>query len=163
MANRNHTHHIMTAQQKHVSTIAAMWQCIDNALDTERPFGGDSDNKIDYAKSLIEHALRSDKALVLIAVAQEQVIGTISGHMFEKPAVNTPQVGVIYSLWVEQDHRKQGVGKQLLEKLELSLRQKGAQAFQVGWDTGNTIANLWWQKRGYCPYEVIASKMVQPL
>jgi GNAT superfamily N-acetyltransferase len=112
---------------------------------------------------LLKGTIDSENALVLLALNKhKEIIGTISGHAFDKPAVNIARVGVIYSLWVMESHRKQGVGLQLLNTLEDRLIEKGACAFQVGWDTGNTTAALWWQKRGYSPYEVIASKVVKP-
>jgi ribosomal protein S18 acetylase RimI-like enzyme len=110
---------------------------------------------------LLEHTLSSENAIVLVADdIQLPLIATISGHVFEKPAVNSPWVGVIYGLWVDEAYRNQGVGQALLSALEVALKEKGAQSCQVGWDNSNRLAERWWQKRGYCPYEVIASRML---
>ncbi len=151
---------IRTALAEEVPSIVTLWQAIDAFPESIRPFGGDSHDKPDQAHQLIKHALRSDKALVLVATIDDDIVGTISGHVFDKPAVNLTCVGVIYSLWVNEDHRSQGIGGSLLSTLETGLKHKGAKALQVGWDTANHHAELWWQKRGYSPYETIASKII---
>jgi ribosomal protein S18 acetylase RimI-like enzyme len=150
---------IQQATTKDTPTLITLWQAIDTA-GGERPFGGDSADKPDHAATLLQQTLASENAAVLIAIhSTGTIIGTISGHVFNKPAVNIDRVGVIYSLWVNEEYRQQGVGQKLLTQLETRLKEKGAQAFQVGWDQGNSHAALWWQKRGYLPYEVIASKI----
>jgi ribosomal protein S18 acetylase RimI-like enzyme len=152
---------IRQANKHDIPHLVQCWQAIDQYPQAERPFGGDSADKPRHAKLLLERTLVSPSAVVLVAInEQEQIIGTIAGHVFEKPAVNISHVGVIYSLWVDETERSQGVGQSLLNHLEKALRDKGAQALQVGWDTANSTAAAWWQKRGYLPYEVIASKIL---
>lgn len=152
---------IRQAHHSEIDHVVTLWQAIDSFPDVLRPFGGDSTDKPEHAKALIEHTLQSNNAVVLVATNPvNDIIGTLSGHVFTKPAVNIPDVGVIYSLWVDEEYRCQGIGQNLLSYLEKELINKGAKAFQVGWDTSNTSAEAWWQKRGYLPYEVIASKLV---
>lgn len=152
---------IRSATHSEISQLIDIWQSIDMASTMDRPFGGDHPNKAEHTRTLLQHTLTSDNAAVLVAVnAKNTIIGTISGHVFEKPAVNLKCVGVIYSLWVNETHRQQGIAQSLLTRLETELTNKGARAFQVGWDVGNSHAASWWQKRGYLSYEVIASKIV---
>ena len=143
--------------------LAYMWQQIDQAA-TDRPFGGDANGKETRAKAFIEHAIKSPRAIILVAYdnadSSRQMIGTITGHIYERPAVKLSSVGVIYSLWVNSDHRKQGVGQRLLDTIERRLIDMGAQALQVGWDVSNPYAATWWQKRGFVSYETIASKNI---
>jgi ribosomal protein S18 acetylase RimI-like enzyme len=138
------------------------WQSIDAASSSKRPFGGDSIDKPEHARRILEHTLGAKNTVVLVADdPQHPLIATISGHVFEKPAVNFPCVGVIYGLWVDEAYRNQGVGQALLRELEMALKAKGAQSCQVGWDSSNRLAERWWQKRGYCSYEVIASRILE--
>jgi ribosomal protein S18 acetylase RimI-like enzyme len=151
---------IRPAQTLDIPLLIDFWQAIDRITE-HQPFGGDSEDKPQHAEKILQHTINSSNAAVLVATTTEYaIIGTISGHVFEKPGVSLAKVGVIYSLWVDEEHRLQGTGQQLLTHLENALIDKGAQAFQVGWDTGNTTAEQWWQKRGYAPYETIASKAV---
>ena len=137
--------------------LASHWQAIDDVC-AERPFGGDTDSKQERAQEIICHAINSPTAHVLVAIDGSTIIGTITGHLYQRPAVRLSSVGVIYSLWVSPDYRQQGIGQALLDAIEQQLTFMGADAFQVAWDNGNPYAAQWWQKRGYLPYETIASK-----
>lgn len=167
---------IRAATTSDIPIIVNCWQEIDHVSDAQRPFGGDSADKPEHAQYLLKHTLPSPNAAVLVATEAtetqkthaidnksadvDHIIGTISGHVFDKPAVNLSKVGVIYGLWVDEKHRQQGLGQTLLTTLENTLKDKGAQSFQVGWDSPNKLAEAWWQKRGYSAYEVIASKII---
>jgi len=151
---------IRTANIDDIACLVGYWQNIDAFPNAPRPFGGNSDDKPEHSADILRHTLQSRNAQVLMAEYNGATIGTISGHVFDKPAVNIKKIGVIYSLWVDDKHRKQGVGQQLLVSLENALKERGAEAFQVGWDSPNLLAAAWWKKRGYHPYEVIASKLV---
>ncbi len=150
---------IQEAKTSDADPIASLWQRIDECTPT-RPFGGDTASKIERAKDIISHAIQSSGAHILVAKSNQEIIGTITGHLYERPAVQLSSVGVIYSLWVSPDCRRQGIGQALVDAIEQHLILMGAQAFQVGWDTVNEYAGEWWQKRGYNPYETIASKNV---
>ncbi len=154
---------IEEALPEHTVLLAQMWQQIDQSA-TERPFGGDTEGKEARAKEFIEHAMQSPKATILVAYkksdASKKIIGTITGHIYERPVVRLSSVGVIYSLWVDKDMRNQGIGQILLDSIEQRLISLGAEAFQVGWDVSNPHAAKWWQKRGFKSYETIASKNI---
>jgi len=152
-----YSYSIIEAKITDSSVLASLWQAIDEE-SPKRPFGGDSDLKQQRARDIIAHAISSPTAHVLTAQDSETIIGTITGHIYQRPAVKLSSVGVIYSLWVSPDHRSKGIGQSLLDAIEQQLIFMGAEAFQVGWDTGNEYAAQWWQKRGYNAYETIASK-----
>jgi ribosomal protein S18 acetylase RimI-like enzyme len=149
----------LNATNADVKTIVKLWSRIDNAA-LDRPFGGDLESeKSNRAEDMILHAVSNKLACVLKACSSsDNIIGTISGHTFDRPTFRQSPIGVIYSLWVDENYRNQGIGQELLNRMELFLRSMGAKALQVGWDTSNQNASEWWQKRGYRPYETIAFK-----
>lgn len=140
-------------------TIAQCWKRIDDGL-TETPFEDDQASKVQRARDIIAHAISSPTAHVLVAEVDGEVVGTVTGHIYQRPVVKNAAIGVIYSLWVAPEHRQQGIGQSLVDTIEQQLILMGADAFQVGWDTCNHYAASWWQSRGYKPYETIASKSV---
>ena len=152
---------IEEALPEHVVLLSNMWQQIDRAA-SHRPFGGDTDDKQVRAAEFIEHAIKSPKAILLVACdntpQNKKIIGTITGHLYERTTVKLSSIGVIYSLWVNEEKRRQGIGQILLDCIEQRLITLGAQSFQVAWDTDNKQASEWWQKRGFRSYEMIASK-----
>ena len=103
---------IRPAQSLDIPLLVDFWQAIDGMTEI-RPFGGDNVEKVQHAEQVLKHTIHSENAVVLIASTSEhEMIGTISGHVFEKPGVRLSKVGVIYSLWVAEDHRCQGIGQQ---------------------------------------------------
>lgn len=158
VALANH-YQIRTANLNDIDTVVSFWQAIDKEGEP-RPFGGDTADKPKRAKKIVAHTLESPRAELLVCTYKGVIVGTITGHVFEKPAVKLSPIGVIYSLWVETAHRKQGIAQHLLTTIENTLKNLGAQAIQVGWDSPNSYAEKWWLARGYEPYEVIASKVI---
>ena len=151
---------ITCAQAEDIATIAHSWSDIDRHAQP-RPFGGDNPLiKQAKTKEMIHHAINSNNAYILKACLADTMVGTIAGHLFERPTSQLNTIGVIYSLWVRDDYQQQGIGQSLLDAIEQKLTAKGARALQVGWDTLNKRAEAWWQKRGYLPYETIASKNI---
>ena len=149
---------IEDAKAADVPTLAAMWAAIDQLIP-EPPFGGDrTSRKHHRALEILTNAISSPTAFALAANYKQRPIGTISGHIYQQPVLQLSSIGVIYSLWVDERFRCRGVGLALLETLERKMVLSGAQAFQVGWGFHNHSAARWWQKRGYSPYETIASK-----
>lgn len=161
LIERAHWNHMITitdASLAQVDQIASFWQLIDNEVD-ERPFGGNHPiQSFERAKDMLNHAISAAKGVVLVATSNSSLVGTISGHVYQRPSAINPDIGVIYSLWVDPSYRRQGVGESLLKNLEEKLHRLGATSYQVGWDNQNALAANWWEKRGYAAYEVIASK-----
>lgn len=168
------SYRIEEATLSDIPALVNIWKMIDQGTQCEASFGGYTKEKISRANELIRHNLQSPNAHLLIALPvgpavktikpsmhSKPIVGTLSGHIYHKPAVKASCVGVLYSLWVEPDEREQGLAKALLAAMEKDLIDKGAQAFQVGWDVANTVAARWWTNQGYAPYEVIASKKVE--
>ena len=144
-----------------INTIADSWFEIDSYAQP-RPFGGDNmPVKYEQIKKMVRHTMTLKNACLFKACISNEIVGTISGHVYERPTANLSTIGVIYSLWVKGDFRQQGIGKSLLKYIEHELNNKGAKALQVGWETSNSRAGEWWKKRGYLPYETIASKIIK--
>ncbi|MGK0499427.1 MAG: hypothetical protein ACJAYG_001067 [Oceanicoccus sp.] len=82
-----------------------MWRQVDQAASS-RPFGGDIDTKKKRAQDVIEQTIQSANAVILIAceyVAHDKkIIGTIAGHLYQRPDVKLSSNGVIHGLWVNE-------------------------------------------------------------
>jgi|GEM_PF-1591322 len=156
---------IENALESDTDALVTMWSALDAHSTKPRPFGGAGISKQERTRLTIEHAMQSPDANVLIARTHAtkalSTIGTISGHVFTNNAVKLAKVGVIYSLWVEPEYRNRGIGHELVSTIEDAMRNSGAQALQVGWDSENKTISQWWQQHGYGPYEVIASKVLK--
>lgn len=152
---------IRPATMEEIDAVCALWQRLE-ASKKQQPFGGDKEDEIPVrTRNLVAHSITSETAISLVAENNDQLIATLSAYIYEKPAVQLPTVAVLYSLWVDPEHRHKGIAQSLLATAEQSLKQMGAQSLQVAWDSGNLPAERFWQQAGFSPYEVIASKILK--
>lgn len=76
--------------------------------------------------------------------------GSVQLHLY-----NTEQedgiTAYIYALYVDKEHRRQGIGKQLLETAENIARDKGHKSVVLDWESEETPRELldWYMDRGY--------------
>jgi len=152
---------IRPATMAEIDSVCALWHQLE-ASKKQQPFGGDKEAEIlERTHNLVTHSITSETAISLVAEYKDQLIGTLSAYIYEKPAVQLPTVAVLYSLWVAPAHRREGVALSLLAKAEQTLKNMGAQSLQVAWDSGNLPAEQFWLQAGFSPYEVIASKLLK--
>jgi GNAT superfamily N-acetyltransferase len=69
-----------------------------------------------------------------------------------------PLVGVIGLWWVDQEQRRHGIGRQLLDGAETWLREGGVQYVETHYMTSARSAETLWKSAGYAPYFVAARK-----
>lgn len=152
---------IRPATMEEIDSVCALWQQLETSKK-QQPFGGDkADEILERTQNLVAHSITSETAISLVAENEGQLIGTLSAYIYEKPAVQLPTVAVLYSLWVDPEHRREGIALSLLASTEQALKNMGAQSLQVAWDSGNMPAEQFWQQAGFTPYEVIASKILK--
>jgi GNAT superfamily N-acetyltransferase len=69
-----------------------------------------------------------------------------------------PLVGVIGMWWVHAEHRRHGIGKQLLDQAESWLRDGGMRFVETHYMSSAHSAEALWQSAGYRPYFIAARK-----
>jgi len=97
----------------------------------------------DDSKGSIKKFLSKNPDTCFVAKNEnDEIVGTIM-------AGNDGRRGHIYHLMVKLEHRKNGIGRKLLEKAEEGLRKEGiTKAFLVVF-TENDIGNSFWEETGY--------------
>jgi ribosomal protein S18 acetylase RimI-like enzyme len=69
-----------------------------------------------------------------------------------------PLVGVIGMWWVDAQHRRHGIGQQLLEQAEAWLREGGMRFVETHYMSSAHSAETLWKSAGYKPYFIAARK-----
>jgi len=69
-----------------------------------------------------------------------------------------PLVGVIGMWWVHAEHRRHGIGQQLLDQAEKWLRDGGMRFVETHYMSSARSAEVLWQSAGYKPYFIAARK-----
>jgi len=96
----------------------------------------------DDSKKSIKMFLKKNPNTCFVVKYNKEIIGTIMGG-------NDGRRGHIYHLMVKPEHRKNGLGKKLLEKTEKALKKDGIRkTFLVAFKKNKT-GNIFWENNGY--------------
>jgi ribosomal protein S18 acetylase RimI-like enzyme len=102
---------------------------------------------LDDSKRSIKKFLKKNPKTCFVAQYNNEIIGTIMGG-------NDGRRGLIYHLLVKPDHRKNGIGKKLLEKAENGYKKEGIGKIYLLVLKDNIIGNNFWEKNKYTFDEV---------
>lgn len=137
---------IEAAQQTDVPQLAAL---LNDLFEVELDFTADSDRQSRGLELLIAEAARSDRQIVAVARDDRgRPVGMASGQL----VISTAEGAL--SVWVEDvvvdaDHRRQGIGKQLLEFVFAWSKARGATRMQLVTDRANASATLFYTALGW--------------
>ena len=99
-------------------------------------------NNLDDSREGIEKFLARNPNTSFIALENEKIIGIIlAGHDGRR--------GYIYHMSVDENYRKQGIGKQLVEKSLTQLKKEGINKVALLVFNRNEIGNAFWEKQGF--------------
>jgi ribosomal protein S18 acetylase RimI-like enzyme len=96
----------------------------------------------DDSKKSIKVFIEKNPNTCFVAEYNDEIIGTIM-------AGNDGRRGHIYHLMVKPEHRKNGLGKKLLEKTEKALKKEGIRKIFLAAFKKNKIGNMFWENNGY--------------
>ena len=99
-------------------------------------------NGNDDSKKSIGKFIEKNPDTCFVAEYKKEIIGTIM-------AGNDGRRGHIYHLTVKHEHRKNGIGKKLLEKTEKALRKNGIRKIFLIVFKKNKIGNKFWTDNEY--------------
>jgi ribosomal protein S18 acetylase RimI-like enzyme len=96
----------------------------------------------DDSKKSIGIFLEKNPNTCFVAEYNNEIIGTIM-------AGNDGRRGHIHHLMVRPEHRKNGLGKKLLEKTEKALKKEGVRKIFLVAFKKNKTGNMFWENNGY--------------
>ena len=105
-----------------------------------------------FTKEQIEILLRNPNAIGLLARVNGEVAGFIIGEVQDCDLVKT---GHVCTIDVALKHRRKGIGLKLLEEIENTLLEKGAETCYLEVRLDNYRARRLYEKQGYVEMEVL--------
>jgi ribosomal protein S18 acetylase RimI-like enzyme len=97
---------------------------------------------ISYSKTTLHYFLTIASADCVVALDGGKIAGFILSE-------ENPPLGHIMTLDVGEEHRRQGVGSALLQKLESNLALRGVRTILLETAIDNEAAVAFWQRHGY--------------
>jgi len=93
--------------------------------------------------------------LVLVAEADGQVVGHLTGRIDEPTPIRLVSVATLASMYVRPAHRRQGVGARLVEQFREWARDQNARRMSVTAYTANDDAVRFYRRQGFVPYSTV--------
>lgn len=101
-----------------------------------------------YFKKSIENAT------VWVAVSDNKVIGYLAGSIEKMPAYTTKSLAELDNFYIDEEYRRQGIGKRLVEEFKKYCINKGIEEIKVTASAKNTNAKAFYQNNGFDEFEV---------
>ena len=144
---------IRLATRRDVPAIVALWEELMDFHQTRDPFFTRSDSGSEIFAKFVQDNIRSDTACVLVATVEGKIVGYCQGMLDRHPpALRESDFGQILDFGVTAEHRRAGVGTQMLQALCDWFRQEGIRRIEVRHSTFNEIGARFWPKMGFTPY-----------
>ena len=108
-------------------------------------FNGAGSNTLE----LVEESLkRNEHEIVLVAADGNMLVGFCCGQIFVSMCYPSKYCEIT-ELFVQEEYRRRGIGRRLLQSMENELRERGATHFHVLTFQGNTSAQALYHSHGY--------------
>ena len=101
--------------------------------------------------SNINEFLDNSDSVVFIYEEFGNVIGYIDGIIRVRTTLFPPVVGQIGTMFVEESHRRKGIGKNLVRKICSHFEEKGVDEVNLRYVIGNKEAESFWLSLGLRP------------
>ena len=87
-------------------------------------------------------------------------VGFIRGRFFEKGTDKSKPFAILHDIYVEEQFREKGTGKELLNAFVESARDAGAHFIELQVDIRNKIAKSFWENNGFGTYQAKMYKKI---
>jgi len=144
---------IRSATLRDIPDIVRLWEELMDFHRERDPFFTRARNGSDLFRRFVEENVGNDAACVLVAVAEDGIVGYCQAMIDHHPeVVAEPDYGQILDFAVTASHRHTGIGSQMFEALCKWFRKEGLRRIEVRHSTCNDLAGQFWPKMGFQPY-----------
>lgn len=95
--------------------------------------------------------LKNEKSLGLLAERNGEVIGYLVGYLMRSSRLRPVKLAELESMYVREEYRSQGVGRQLVERFLEWIREQGGERVSVTAYAANERAIAFYRKMGFAP------------
>jgi GNAT superfamily N-acetyltransferase len=88
------------------------------------------------------------------------LIGRIDDWESVPPVIEPRRIGIIDAVYVEDNFRRKGIGRQLIDHAVEAMREADAIAVETIYDAWNEASTKAWHRAGFAPWMVHAYRML---
>ncbi|MEN6293950.1 MAG: GNAT family N-acetyltransferase, partial [Methanobacterium sp.] len=107
----------------------------------------------------LKETLKSHESIVLVCEIKNKVVGYLIAEESRIPPVyKEDKIGTIVEICITEKHRNEGIGEELLAKIEKWFISKDIYTIECVVSDFNEISKGFWFKNKYKPYNLICFK-----
>jgi len=115
-------------------------------------------------KAWLSARYRQKNSLGLVAEFNDIVAGFLIGRIDDwesvPPVIEIRRIGRIDAVYVAENYRRQGIGRQLIDTAIAKMRSAKAVAVETTYDAWNDASAQAWHRAGFAPWMVHAYRML---
>lgn len=141
--------------------FAAIVELAVQLYKTEQPF----DNNIkdgyyhtDKGKSELLKKIRSRKTIFLVATINNNIVGYITGYIYERDEVYINKVAYLDQICVDINYKSKGIGTRLIDEFSNVVKKKKVKYIKLNAFEKNTPAVNLYNKMGFNEYSIFYIK-----
>lgn len=105
---------------------------------------------IKYSKKFIKKQVNNKKAIFVIAVDKNKVVGfSIAWIINAYPTFKFKKIGYLYDMYIKKKYRGKGIAKKLFGEVAIWYKSKGIKYVALEVFTGNENAYKMWEHFGF--------------
>lgn len=140
---------IRTAARKDIDAMVAL---LGELFTLESDFQSDPSSQYQGLAMLLDGCMKHK--CIQVAESDGQVVGMCTAQILISTAQGTP-VALVEDMIVAAGYRRKGIGRRLMQAIELWARSHGATRLQLLADQVNTSALDFYQRMGWCRTKLI--------
>ncbi|MFH1335479.1 MAG: GNAT family N-acetyltransferase [Candidatus Zixiibacteriota bacterium] len=151
---------IIPATESHVPEIVEIWkEFMDFHSDIDPYFARNEEGHSKFDE-WVKELMKSDTALVLVALDQGQVVAYSLSQINKRPPLfKKVDYGYIYDLAVKSEYRRKGIGEQMLGEILGWFKSRQVDRIELMVLAKNKVAFSFWEKQGF---KVFLNRMYLP-
>ncbi|MFX1562929.1 MAG: GNAT family N-acetyltransferase [Promethearchaeota archaeon] len=99
----------------------------------------------------VDQMLSNTEGLVLIAEKDRNIMGFAYGQVVQRADYTPKRVGFINMIFIQENHRRQGIGTKLVQRLCQLFKSKAAEHISLRYVVGNKEGQAFWEQLGFKP------------
>jgi GNAT superfamily N-acetyltransferase len=115
-------------------------------------------------KQWLTSRCRQANSLGLVAEIDGNIGGFLIGRIDDwesvPPVIEPRRIGIIDAVYVSENYRRQGVGRQLIDRAIATMRAANVVAAETTYDAWNDASAQSWHRAGFAPWMVHAYRML---
>jgi ribosomal protein S18 acetylase RimI-like enzyme len=146
-----------------VETVLDLWERLMEAGETSDPRYRPTSDARSHMRPYVRRTWTRSKpfAQCLVAWDDSKAVGFVSCHPIERlPIIQHPPTAQIGDLWVSESHRRQGLGKRLVEDVTERAKKAGFINMEVGTLVLDARAVAFWRAMGFTDMRLTFTRRV---